>query len=238
MTAELHRRGYHVNHKRIQRLMADMGIKALYPKKRTSIINSAHKKLKDMEIDRPNHVWLTDITYIRYGSGFIYLVALIDVFSRYILSWQLSNTMDVQFCMDMLEAALEKHGTPEIINTDHGSQFTCPTWVDRVEESGAKVSMDGKGRLPDNIYIERFWRTIKHEHIAYQVFDNVRHVRESIGDIIHVYNTKRLHQSLGYQTPNEVYHQDIKDYHLKLVYGNVENTSYLHTVPQTQQQII
>lgn len=167
-----------------------------------------------------------------------YLVALIDVFSRYILSWQLSNTMDVQFCMDMLDAAFEKHGTPEILNTDQGSQFTCQTWIEKVEESGAKVSMDGKGRWADNIYIERFWRTIKHEHLAYQVFENVRHARESIGDFIHMYNTKHLHQSLGYKTPNEVYHQDIKDDHLKLVCGNVENTSYLHTVPQTQQQII
>lgn len=119
ITVELHLRGYPVNHKRIQHLMAEMGIKALHPKKRTTIINSAHKKypyfLKDMKIDRPNHVWSTYITYIPYGSGFIYLVTLIDVFSRYILSWQLSNTMDVQFCMDILDAALEKHGKPEIL---------------------------------------------------------------------------------------------------------------------------
>jgi len=239
-TAELNRRGHVVNHKRIQRLMREMKIQALYPKTRTTIVNSEHKKyphlLKGVEVVRPNHVWATDITYIRHGSGFIYLVALIDIFSRYVLDWRLSNTMDVQFCTEMLTSALEKHGSPEILNTDQGSQFTSRKWIEMVEQSGAKVSMDGKGRWVDNVYIERFWRTIKHEHIFYQAFENVIDARKSIGGFIELYNKKRLHQNLGYRTPGEVYQGTEPLRNLKLVYGNVENTAYLHTIPQAQQQ--
>lgn len=252
-TAELNRRGHHVNHKRIQRLMREMKIKALYPKKRTTVISAAHKKyphlLNGVKIMHSNQVWATDITYIRHGSTFIYLVALIDIFSRYVLDWRISNTMDVQFCTEMLCSALKKHGAPEILNTDQGSQFTSKIWIEMVQQAGAKVSMDGKGRWVDNVYIERFWRTIKHEHILYQDYENVREARSSIGDFIELYNTKRLHQNLGYRTPSEVYKgvQPIKN--LKLVYGNVENadkmltkndlsTMHLHTVPQTQQQVI
>jgi putative transposase len=191
--------------------MREMNIEALYPKPRTSVKASGHKiypyLLKDLTIDRPNQVWTTDITYLKMPFGFAYLVALIDVYSRFIVAWRVSNTMDTHFCLEMLEKGLIM-AIPEILNTDQGSQFTSEAWIKAVQNAGIRVSMDGKGRWADNITIERFWRTLKHEHFLLHSFDNLVQVRESIADFIKLYNYRRLHQSLGYQTPAEVYGVD------------------------------
>jgi len=214
ITAELHRRGHSVNHKKILRLMNDMNLEALYPKPKTTISSPNNKiypyLLRGLQIARPDQVWSTDITYIRMPSGFIYLVALLDIYSRFILAWQFSNTLDTGFCLDMLDHGLAQ-GKPEILNTDQGSQFTSTAWIERVEESGARVSMDGRGRWADNIYSERFWRTLKHEHILLHSFNTVSVAQQSIGEFIDTYNHKRLHQSLGYKTPAEVYFNEPKN---------------------------
>ena len=209
ITKELQRRGHTINHKKVLRLMRDMRIMALYPKPRTTMINNQHKKypylLRDLKIIGPNHVWKTDITYIRLPGGFVYLIAIIDVFSRFIISWSLSTTLEVDFCIEALESALQHWPKPEILNTDQGVQFTSAAWTQAVEQAGIKVSMDGVGRWADNIYIERFWRTLKHEYVLLHSFETVKDAKKSIGRFIDTYNYKRLHQSLGYLTPAEVY---------------------------------
>ena len=174
ITVQLRRNGYDVNHKCVLRLMNDMNLQALYPRPKTTKRNKDHKVypylLRDLLITRPNQVWATDITYIAMPTGgFMYLVALIDVYSRFILSWRLSNTLDTSFCLDMLDQALSNYNKPEIINTDQGCQFTSQLWINRLNDAGIKISMDGVGRCHDNIIIERFWRTIKHEHILVQL---------------------------------------------------------------------
>jgi putative transposase len=216
ITKGLQRLNYDINHKRVRRIMLSMSIQAIYQKPRMSVSNHEHKKypylLKDLPIVRPNQVWCTDITYIKApGGGFMYLVAIIDVFSRYIVAWRFSNTLDSEFCENMLKDAL-KRGKPEILNTDQGCQFTSQSWIALVEGNGIKVSMDGKGRWADNIYIERFWRTIKYEHVFLYVFESVSELRDSIAKFMNHYNKKRLHQSLKYKTPEEVYLQleDVK----------------------------
>lgn len=209
ITKQLVRDGYSVNHKRILRIMRDMKIQAIYPKPNTSAGNPEHKiypyLLRGLIIQGPDHVWETDITYIRMPGGFMYLIALIDVYSRYCIEWTFVNTMDSIHCLEMLERALKKGRRPIILNTDQGSQFTSHEWITYVEQNGILVSMDGKGRWADNIYIERFWRTVKHEHILLHFFETVQEARTSIGRFIHTYNNERLHQSLGYATPAEVY---------------------------------
>jgi putative transposase len=208
ITEELQRRDYDIIHKRVLRLMREANIQAMYPRPKTSIRNEAHKVypylLSGLVIENPNQVWSTDITYIKTPFGWMYLAALIDLYSRYILAWRLSNTLEVGFCLDMLEHALLA-GTPKILNTDQGSQYTCEAWVSMVQSNGIKISMDGKGRWADNIIIERFWRTLKHERILLSVFDTVRDLKYSIASYISLYNNKRLHQSLGYKTPAEIY---------------------------------
>jgi len=210
ITAELQRRGYSINHKRVLRMMHDMHIQALYPKHKTTLNHNEHKKypylLKDLTIKGPNHVWATDITYIRLPGGFVYLVGIIDIFSRFLLAWSLSNTMETEFCLEVLDKALYIN-KPEILNTDQGVQYTSNDWIQRVEGNQIKVSMDGIGRWADNIFIERFWRTLKHEHVLIQEFGSIRELRNSIGSFIDTYNHKRLrlHQSLGYRTPAEIY---------------------------------
>jgi len=207
--AALCRLGYNINHKRVARIMKEMKIKAIYPMPKTSARNSEHSiypyLLKDLIITRANQAWMTDITYIKLPTGFVYLVALIDVYSRYIISWRLSVSMESSFCLEMLEEALSNM-RPEIINTDQGSQFTSGNWVNMVLLAKVLVSMDGKGRWVDNIYIERFWRTIKYEHILLFSYTTVPELRSSIGRYIELYNNQRLHQSLGYRTPAEVYY--------------------------------
>jgi putative transposase len=209
ITAELHRRNYEINHKKVRRLMKEMGIEALYPRPKTSIKSLGNKifpyLLHGLMVFNINEVWATDITYIKLPSGFVYLMALIDWSSRYILSWKISSCMDISFCLETLNSALEK-ATPSIINTDQGSQFTSQEWVETVQKSGAKVSMDGKGRWADNIIIERFWRTVKHEFLRYVMPETLPELRREVGAFIKLYNEERLHQSLNYQTPQEVYY--------------------------------
>lgn len=208
ITADLKRKGYCVNGKKILRLMGEMNIEAIYPRPRGSFRAPGHKiypyLLNDLKIEYPDQVWSTDITYLKMPHGFSYLVGLIDIYSRYIVSWRLSNTVDTSFCIEMLDEAL-KNRVPKILNTDQGSQFTSDVWVSRVKSAGSQVSMDGKGRWADNVFIERFWRTLKHEHILLNSYSNLIDLRESINGFIDLYNHRRLHQSLGYRTPAEVY---------------------------------
>lgn len=188
--------------------MREANIQAMYRRPNTSIRNEKDAiypyLLSGLVIDHPNQVWATDITYIKTHTGWMYLVAMIDLYSRYIVAWRLSNTLEVTFCLDMLDDALSV-GKPEIINTDQGSQYTSDAWINMVIGQGIKVSMDGKGRWADNIIIERFWKTLKYENILLYVFDTVLELKNSIGRFIHEYNHERFHQNLGYKTPAEIY---------------------------------
>ncbi|MBT5389595.1 MAG: IS3 family transposase [Alphaproteobacteria bacterium] len=246
ITHELRRQDHDINEKKVLRLMREMNIQALYPKPRTTIRDTGHKLypylLKGLEVTAPNQVWATDITYLKLSSGFGYLVALIDVYSRYIIAWRVSNTMDTFFCLEMLEEALA-YGSPEILNTDQGSQFTSKDWITRVEEAGVKVSMDGKGRWVDNVIIERFWRSLKHEHFLLHSFDNLAKVRQSLKEYIALYNHRRLHQSLGYKTPADVHGISLvggrhpEKPHFSKPAGYVDNfEGKLPTYPQAPQQ--
>lgn len=207
--------GFEVNEKRVARLMKEMGIEAIYPKKNLSQSNPAHKKypylLDDVKITRPNQVWSIDITYIRLEKGFGYLVAMIDWFSRKVLAWRLSNTLATEPCIEVLNEALRLHGKPEIINSDQGCQFTSEKWIESVTGRGISISMDGRGRAYDNIFIERFWRTIKYENIYPQKYQTLPAARAGIKTYIAFYNEKRLHMALGYQTPSQYHgHQNIQ----------------------------
>lgn len=208
ITATLQRKGYVANRKRVLRIMREAKIQAMYPRPKTSIGNRSHKiypyLLKGLIIDSPNLVWATDITYIKVKTGWMYLVAIIDIYSKYVIAWRLSNTLESTFCLDMLDDAL-LIGKPNILNTDQGVQFTSEAWITKVEGNGIRVSMDGKGRWMDNVIIERFWRTLKHENVLIHVFDTVSELRHAIDRFIREYNSKRLHSSLGYKTPIEVY---------------------------------
>ena len=212
VTAGLSRKGFHVNHKRVLNLMRGMNIQGLYPKPRTSTPNKEHKiypyLLKDINIIRPNQVWATDITYIPMPVGFIYLVAILDWHSRYIVNYKISNTMEAVFCIEMLEEALQNGIKPEIFNSDQGSQFTSSGFTEVLKSHQIQISMDGKGRCFDNIRVERLWRTIKQEDMYFYGYENVRDAQEHLKEFINFYNNERLHQSLGYQTPSEVYFQD------------------------------
>jgi putative transposase len=200
--------GHIVNRKRIQRLMKIMGIEAIYPKRNLSIGISPVKKypylLKNMKITRPNQVWSTDITYIKLVNGFLYLVAVIDWYSRYVISWELSNTLGIDFCLEALEEAL-KLGTPNIWNNDQGSQFTSPQFVSVLEKSGISISWDGRGRALDNIFIERLWRSLKYEEVYLKEYLNGQEAWNGIGNYFTYYNNNRPHQSLGYRKPAEVH---------------------------------
>ncbi len=197
-----------VNRKRIQRLMLLMGLEAIYPKPRTTEARKEHKKypylLRDVEIIRPNQVWSADITYIPMKTGFMYLVAIIDWYSRYVLSWQLSNTMDASFCVDALNLALRK-GYPSIFNTDQGSQFTCTAHTQILEANKIQISMDGRGRAFDNIFIERLWRSLKYEDIYIKNYETVAELYFGLTQYFKFYNQERRHQSLNKQTPLYVY---------------------------------
>jgi putative transposase len=208
MTEELKRAGYPVNRKRIRRLMRIMGLQAIYRRPRTSPPGKGHKiypyLLKGLKIERPNQVWAADITYIPMEKGFLYLVAIIDLYSRYVLAWRLSNSMETSFCIEALREALQK-GTPAIFNTDQGSQFTSDEFVSILVSHGIKVSMDSVGRYLDNIFVERFWRTLKYEEVYLKAYQDGKVARTEIGKYIQFYNTKRPHQALGYKTPAEEY---------------------------------
>jgi len=185
-----------------------MGLEAIYPKPNLSKASPAHKiypyLLRDVTIERIDQVWSTDITYIRMNRGFIYLVAVIDWFSRYVLSYEFSITLDKAFCIKALQDAL-KGATPEIFNTDQGSQFTSAVYIDTVKKAGAKMSMDGRGRALDNIFVERLWRSVKYECVYLHNYETVREAVRNIGEYFEFYNYERLHQSLDYNTPAEVY---------------------------------
>jgi putative transposase len=203
--------GHLVNRKRVQRLMRTMGIVAIYPKRNLSQANQAHRVypylLRHLKIDRPNQVWATDITYIPMARGFVYLVAVIDWYSRRVLSWRLSNTLDSQFCVDALEDAIATYGAPEIFNTDQGSQFTSEEFTGVLKREEIQISMDGKGRWLDNVFVERLWRSVKYEEVYLKAYDNVGHARQSLDTYFRFYNEKRRHQSLDRQTPDSVYYQ-------------------------------
>lgn len=209
MTACLCSMGHQVNHKRIGRLMRLMGLQAIYPKPNLSKAEANVPAkypylLKGLFIQRPNHVWSTDITYIRLRQGFVYLVAIMDWFSRYVLSWEVSNSLDTSFCLSSLEKAFQQ-GVPEIFNSDQGSQFTNPAYIRSLEVSGVRISWDGRGRAMDNIFIERLWRSVKYEDVYLRDYANVSEAIDGIDRYFHFYNTQRPHQALGYRTPEQVF---------------------------------
>jgi putative transposase len=208
MTARLQQLGYAVNRKRVQRLMGKMGLQAIYPAPRTSISAPQHKKypylLRDVTLTQPNQVWSADITYVPMRHGFMYLVAIMDWYSRFVLAWQLSNTLDGLFCLEVLRLALQQ-GPPEIFNTDQGGQFTAHQFTSKLEAHRIQISMDGRGRVFDNIFIERLWRSVKYEHIYLHDYETVPALEMGLGEYFHLYNYQRPHQSLNYQTPAEVH---------------------------------
>lgn len=201
--------GHKVNRKRIQRLMRLMGVEALYPKKNLSRPHSGHKVypylLRGIDIKHPNQVWCADITYIRLRHGFVYLVAVMDWYSRKVLSWELSNTMDEWFCVQALETALRQFGKPDIFNTDQGSQFTGLAFTGVLNEAKIRISMDGKGRALDNVIVERFWRSLKYEEVYLKEYESMVECRKGIADYILKYNSFRPHSTVGNVTPDMVY---------------------------------
>jgi putative transposase len=240
IAATLRADGVGVNRKQVQRLMQLMGIAALGPKPRTSLPAPGHRifpyLLRGLTIERPNHVWAADITYIPIGAGFFYLVAVIDWASRAVLSWRLSNTMDAVFCVAALEEALARYGNPMIFNTDQGSQFTSTAFTGVLERAGIAISMDGRGRWMDNVFIERLWRSLKYEDVYLKGYADGRELRAGLADWIGFYNEHRPHQALGYRVPMAVWREGgsaapTVDMPLRL-----DNADALPTCPQPQQQ--
>lgn len=208
MTAWLRRQGQRVNRKRVQRLMRLMGLMAIYPKPRLSVGGPDHKiypyLLKGLKVSQPDQVWCAAITYIRMVHGFVYLVVIMDWHSRYLLSWELSSALEKRFCLEALGGALQT-SRPEIFNTDQGAQFTSPVFVEALENSGIRVSMDGRGRVYDNIFVERFWRSVKYGDVYLHEYQAVPEARENLAAYFRFYNEERPHAALGYRTPHEVY---------------------------------
>ncbi len=209
MRACLEERGYFVNSKRVGRLMRLMGLQAIYPKPRLSAAAAGHRiypyLLREVSVTRPDQVWSTDITYIRLRQGFVYLVAVMDWYSRYVLSWEISITMDSNFCISALDWALQK-GCPEIFNTDQGAQFTSQDFTRRLEEKAIRISMDGRGRALDNVFVERLWRSVKWEEVYLKDYQSVSEAVDGLDGYFRFYNRERPHQSLNYQTPAAIYH--------------------------------
>jgi putative transposase len=205
----LRNEGQPVGRKRVRRLMRQMGIEALYRKPNTSRRHAAHPiypyLLRHLSIDRPNHVWATDITYIPMRRGFVYLVAIVDWYSRRVLAWRLSNTLTTDFCIEALQEAITRYGTPEIFNTDQGSQFTSVEFTGLLKEHDIRISMDGKGCWRDNVFVERLWRTIKYDEVYLKAYDSVSHAKASLGAFITFYNSRRPHQTFAGKTPDMVY---------------------------------
>jgi putative transposase len=210
LTRWLVQQGEAVNRKRVQRLMRLMGLEAIYPKPRLSVGGRGHRiypyLLRDVRIERVDQAWSTDITYVPLARGFMYLAAVIDWHSRYVLAWRLSNTLAGSFCLEMLEEALSR-GKPEVFNTDQGVQFTAQAWTSRLESAGVTVSMDGRGRCLDNVFVERLWRTVKYEDIYLHGYETVPQLHQGLGRYFRYYNEERLHRSLEYRTPAAVYRQ-------------------------------
>ena len=209
LAEQLKREGHDVGRRHVRTLMQRMGIEALYRKPRTSIPARGAQVypylLNGLVIDRANQVWATDLTYLPMAHGFLYLVAILDVVSRKVLAWRLSNTMTTDFCLEALEEAMSKYGRPEIFNTDQGSQFTSEDWTAPLKAAGVAISMDGKGRWIDNVFIERLWRSVKYEEVYLRGYANGSEARHSLGKYFSFYNGKRLHEHLDYATPDEVY---------------------------------
>lgn len=210
MTAVLKVEGYEVNRKRIQRLMRQIGVQAIYPRKKLSYGNPEHRiypyLLRGVKIERVNHVWATDITYIPMRRGFLYLVAIMDWYSRYVVSWELSQTLEKYFCINALERAFYQ-GQPEIFNSDQGSQFTSPSFLQLLLDRGIAISMDGRGRVFDNIFIERLWRTVKQEEVYLKDYQSMIEAEDELARYFEFYNNDRPHQSLGYRSPLEIFRQ-------------------------------
>jgi len=207
---QLNRAGIPLCRDRVRRLMRTMGIHAVYRRPRTTIPAPGHTiypyLLRDRVIDGPDQVWCADVTYIPMARGFLYLVAVMDWHSRKVLAWRLSNTMTADFCVDALQEALARYGSPGIFNTDQGSQFTSAAFTDVLKDAGVTLSMDGKGRWMDNVFIEWLWRTIKYEEVYLRAYDTIAEARAGIGRYIDFYNSRRTHQALGRRTPDEVYY--------------------------------
>jgi len=210
MRNHLRRLGYKINRKRVQRLMRQMGLEAIYPKPKTSRPHPENKVypylLRNMTIDRANHVWTADITYIPMSRGFMYLVAVMDWHSRKVLSWRISNTLDSEFCIDAVSEAIGRYGRPEIFNTDQGAQFTSRGFTGMLKSHGIQISMDGRGRVQDNIFIERLWWTLKYQYLYLWSFGSGRDLRKGLTRWFNFYNQERSHQALDNLTPDEVYY--------------------------------
>jgi putative transposase len=208
LTVWLSEQGEAVNRKRVQRLMRLMGLEAIYPKPKLSAAGQGHRiypyLLRNVSIQRPDQVWSTDITYVPLACGFMYLAAIIDWYSRYVITWRLSNTLDGSFCLEMLDEALRR-GRPEVFNTDQGVQFTAAAWTGRLEAAGVAVSMDGRGRCLDNVFVERLWRSVKYEDVYLRCYETVPELARGLGGYFGYYNNERPHQSLDYRRPAEVY---------------------------------
>ncbi len=232
MVAVLHREGEAVNRKRVRRLMRLLGLEAIYQKPNTSRRHPEHKVypylLRGLVINRPNQVWCADITYIPLAKGFVYLVAVMDWFSRRVLAWRLSIGMETDFCVEALQEAMDRYGQPEIFNTDQGVQFSSAAFIDELAAHGVRISMDGKGRFLDNIFIERLWRSLKYEEVFIKAYASVAEARGAIGGWFLFYNEARLHQALGYRTPREIFEA-------APACGDVDNASGLPTSPQAPQ---
>jgi putative transposase len=209
MARHLRREGSVIGRKRVRRLMAKMGLAPIYQRPRTTVPNPGHRVypylLRDLTIDRPNQVWCADLTYIPMRRGFLYLVAIMDWATRKVLSWRVSNTMEVEFCIEALEEALKRFGRPEIFNTDQGSQFTSPRFTGVLQDAGARISMDGRGRWMDNVFIERLWRSLKYECVYLHAFETGSELRVGLSRWIGYYNARRPHSTLAGRTPDEAY---------------------------------
>jgi len=240
LTALLREEGHGVNRKRVQRLMRKMGIAALGPKPRTTKPAPGHKifpyLLRGVAVERPNQVWCADITYIPLGRGFLYLIAIMDWASRAVLAWRLSNTMDVSFCVSALEEALARFGTPEIFNTDQGSQFTSAAFTGVLMGAGVRISMDGRGRWMDNVFIERLWRSLKHEDIYLKGYADGGEAHAGIATWFGFYNTRRPHQALNHRTPMAVWREGTTGALGNGAVDMMDNARALPTCPQPQQQ--
>ncbi len=240
MMLQLRQEGHAINRKRVQRLMRQIGIVALGPKPNTSKPAPGHRiypyLLRDLKIERPNQVWCADITDVPIGRGFLYLVAVMDWSSRAVLSWRLSNTMDASFCVAALEDALARHGRPEIFNTDQGSQFTGGEFTGTLERAGIRISMDGRGRWMDNVFIERLWRSLKYEDVYLKAYADGREAKAGIAAWITFYNELRFHQALGHRTPMRVWREGRALAASEGAVEMIDNAAALTTSPQQQKQ--
>jgi putative transposase len=209
MTEHLKIMGYPINEKRIRRLYHLMALRAIFPGPKTSIANKSHLKypylLNGLTIDHPNQVWSVDITYIPMEKGFMYLVAIVDLYSRFVVGWGLSNTLEANFCIEVLKEAIKQHGRPEIFNSDQGAQFTCNEFIDVLKEHEIRISMDGKGRAIDNVFIERLWRSVKYELVYLHAYSNGIELYQALKEYFNFYNHERVHQGLDYKIPYQFY---------------------------------